>query len=247
MEPLDRSSRGKPPESFEMTGARYLGVGPGPKTRDGCSVELYLRLPYRGEVALIERYIPEAGSVLELGCGVGRVTRELLAHGYRVTAVDNSPEMLAHVPAGATTICANIESLAIDEKFDAVILASCLINTPDTALRQAQLTRCRELMKPAGRLLIERFDPAWLANVQAGPLDGIGNVSMSVDEARGSGSIRELCLRYRDGEDEWLQYFAAAILEDEDIRRCLSSAGFEAPDWINRRWASVRYATAIRA
>jgi SAM-dependent methyltransferase len=222
------------------TGVRYLGVGRGPKTRDGCSVELYLRLPYCGEVDSIERFLPKAATVVELGCGVGRITRELLRHGYRVTAVDNSPEMLAYVPPEASKICADIESLALDEKFDAVILASCLVNTPDAALRSAQLTKCRGLLKPAGHLLLERFDPAWLANVQVGPLNSIGPVAMYVTEVRGSGAERELCFRYREGEDEWLQYFTAAILDDEDIRQCLSRAGFEPPDWINRRWAGAR-------
>lgn len=179
---------------------------------------------------------------MEMGCGVGRVTRELLAHGYRVTAVDNSPEMLACVPPEASRICANIEDLAIGESFDAVVLASCLVNTPDVALRLAQLTKCREFLKPAGRLLLERFDPAWLANVQVGPLNSIGTVEMCVDDVQGSGAERELCLRYREGDDEWLQYFTAAILDDEAIRQCLSSAGFQPPDWINRRWASAQVA-----
>ena len=222
------------------TGVRYLGVGRGPKTRDGSSVELYLRLPYGGEVELIERWIPKAASVMELGCGVGRVTRKLLAHGYAVTAVDNSQEMLAYVPPEASKICADIECLALDEKFDAVILASCLVNTPDVALRLRQLTKCQELLKPAGHLFLERFDPTWLANVQVGPLNSIGTVEMCVDEVHGSGAERELCFRYREGEDEWLQYFTAAILDDEDIRQCLSSARFEPPDWINRRWASAK-------
>lgn len=223
-------------------GARYLGIGRGPKTRDGCSVELYLRLPYGGEVDVIERCLPKAASVIELGCGVGRMTRELLAHGYRVTAVDNSPEMLAYVPPEASRICANIEDLAIGKRFDAVILASCLVNTSDIPLRLAQLTKCQELLKPAGRLLLERFDPTWLANVQVGPLNSIGTVEMYVDEVHGSGAERELCFRYREGDDEWLQYFTAAILDDEAIRQCLSSAGFEPPDWINRRWASAQVA-----
>jgi SAM-dependent methyltransferase len=225
------------------TEVRYLGVGRGPKTRDGCSVELYLRLPYCGEVELVERCIPKAASVVELGCGVGRITRELLVHGYTVTAVDNSPEMLAYVPPEASKICSDIESLAIDQKFDAVILASCLVNTPDVDLRQAQLIKCRGLLKPAGYLLLERFDPTWLANVQVGPLSSIGTVAMYVDEVRKSGAERELCFRYREGKDEWLQYFTTAILDDEDIRRCLSSAGFAPPDWINRRWASAQAVT----
>lgn len=227
------------PRANLSTDAHYLGVGPGPKTRDGCSVDLYLRLPYGGEVGLFERRIPKESSVLELGCGVGRITRALLAQGYRVTAVDNSPEMLAHVPPGASRLCADIESLALDETFDAAIMASCLINTPDVDLRMAQLARIRRHLKAGGAFVFERFDPAWLETVQAGPLGDIGTVRMHVDEVSRSGAGVRLRFRYREGGDEWLQSFTAAILHDEDILRCLSDAGFGPPDWINRRWASA--------
>ena len=152
----------------------------------------------------------------------------------------NSAEMLAYVPPEACKICADIENLAITEKFDAVILASCLVNTPDVTLRLAQLTKCQNLLKPGGHILLERFDPTCLTNVQIGPLNSLGTVEMYIDDVRGSGTNRELCFRYREGEDEWHQYFTAAVLDDEDIGRCLSSVGFEPPQWINRRWASAQ-------
>jgi len=162
---------------------RYRGVGRGAKTRDGCSVDLYLRLPYLGEVELLQPLLPTMASVIELGCGVGRITRELLAHGYRVTAVDNSPEMLAHVPEQASKICADIEDLSVQETFDAVIFASCLINVPDVACRTAQLAKCRDLLKADGRLILERYDPTWLSDVQVGVIGNIGNVQMHINEA----------------------------------------------------------------
>jgi len=102
-------------------------------------VDLYRRLPYLGEVELISAEIPNGASVLEMGCGVGRMTKELLGKGYYVTAIDNSPEMLAHVPPAATTICSNIEDLELKEWFDAVLLASNLVNVADDGLRTAQL------------------------------------------------------------------------------------------------------------
>src|SRR5207249_11429649 len=94
--------------------ARAIDLGP--VTRDGSPVDLYLRLPYLGEVELICAEIPNGASVLEMGCGVGRMTKELLAKGYYVTAIDNSPEMLAHVPPAAPTICSNIEDLELKSR-----------------------------------------------------------------------------------------------------------------------------------
>jgi tellurite methyltransferase len=41
------------------------------------------------------------GRAVDLGCGVGRETLELLRRGWQVTAVDSEPEALARLAAGA--------------------------------------------------------------------------------------------------------------------------------------------------
>jgi SAM-dependent methyltransferase len=219
---------------------RNRGIGRGPKTRDGCSVELYLRTPYLGEVELFQAWIAPGSSVLELGCGVGRITRVLLARGYRVTAVDNSPDMLAHVPAQASRICADIEALALETTFDAVIYASCLINVPDAAIRAKQLARCRHHLKPAGHLIFERYDPGWLSSVQVGALGKAGDIEVHVEAVERDGPNVSLCLRYRDGAEHWLHCFTDTILTDDDVHGCLLSAGFAAPSWIDCRWGVAK-------
>lgn len=214
--------------------ATHRGEGPGPHTGDGCAVELYLRVPYYGEVEVIAPSIP-GPDVLELGCAVGRMTRHLLAHGYRVTAVDNSPEMLAHVPAEAARVRSNIEDLALGSRFDAVILASSLINTP-VAERSALLAACLRHLKPGGRLVFERYDPAWLANAKVGPLGTMGEVQMHLDRVERAGDHVEMSLRYRAGADEWVHHFSAIPLDDAQARACLLEAGFDSPVWIDKRW-----------
>lgn len=218
---------------------RFRASGPGPKTRDGCSVELYRRLPYLGEVERLLPWIPPGSSVLELGCGVGRVTRRLLAVGYQVTAVDNSAEMLAYAPAEATRILSDIEDLGLGEDFDAVILGSCLVNTPDEAGRIKQLAQCRRHLRKEGVLLLERHDPEWLARVDVGSVGAIGTIDMSVTEARHRGEEVDLCFRYEDAGVAWLQYFTARILDDSAITLHLAGAGFGPPTWINRRWGAA--------
>ncbi len=103
-------------------------------TRDGCPVELYRLLPATGEPALVHAAVPPGAEILDLGCGAGRLTHPLLELGHPVTAVDNSADMLAHVH-GATTVLADIETLDLDRRFAAVLLASHLVNTPDDRLR----------------------------------------------------------------------------------------------------------------
>ena len=216
------------------------GFGRGPKTRDGCSVDLYLKTPYFGEVEIFQPWIAAGSSVLELGCGVGRITRVLLDRGYRVTAVDNSPEMLAHVPSQASRVCADIEALTLEATFDAVIFASCLINIPDPAIRAAQLAKCREHLNPDGRLVFERYDPGWLENVQLGTSGKVGDIEMRVDAVQRDGRNVYLCLRYRDRSEDWLHCFTDTILTDDEVHSCLLCAGFAAPSWIDRRWGVAK-------
>src|ERR1700748_2190276 len=122
--------------------SRPVGTGPGVITPDGCAVDFYARIAAMGEPEIVHDAIPAGASVLELGCGGGRVTHPRVALRHPVTAVDESPEMLAHV-RGAETVCARIEDLSLDRRFDVVLLASHLINADDDAVRSAVLARCR--------------------------------------------------------------------------------------------------------
>ncbi len=49
------------------------GRGDGTITDDGCPVEVYAALPPDGEAEIIHGAAPAGGSVLELGCGTGRI------------------------------------------------------------------------------------------------------------------------------------------------------------------------------
>ena len=68
-------------------------------------------------------------SVVELGCGTGSLTRLLAGRGYRMTAVDLSPDMLAVADQkceglGVLFLCQDMSRLTLLERADAVV--SCL-------------------------------------------------------------------------------------------------------------------------
>ena len=76
----------------------------------------------------ILRYLPGAGSLLELGCGTGAVLAGL-APGLRVTGIDLSPEMLAAAARNAATASlaeADITTFSLGTRFDVVI---CIFDT----------------------------------------------------------------------------------------------------------------------
>jgi SAM-dependent methyltransferase len=99
------------------------GTGRGAITDDGCPVELYLRFPHQGEADLVHAAVPAGATVLDLGCGTGRIAHPLIELGHPVTAVDASAEMLAHV-RGAHTVHSRIADLDLARPFDVVLMAS---------------------------------------------------------------------------------------------------------------------------
>ena len=68
-------------------------------------------------------------------------------------AVDQSPEMLERIH-GAETACSPIETLDLPRRFDVVLLASHLVNTPDDRLRRGFLRACRRHVHDDGRVLL---------------------------------------------------------------------------------------------
>lgn len=117
---------------------------------------MYLRLPDRGEGELVASALPPPASLLELGCGTGRVTRQLVARGYSVVAVDESPEMLEHV-RGAERVRARIEELDLGRRFDAALLLSNLL-TAEPEQRQAFLDTCA---RHTDLLVVETLPLGW--------------------------------------------------------------------------------------
>ena len=221
---------------------RTWGEGVGVITHDGCAVEVYLKLPYRGELETLAAHLPPRCSVLDLGCGTGRLAKRLLDNGHAVTAVDNSPEMLRHVPEAADKVCCDIECLDLGRTFDVVLFASHLINVGGDETRRAQLRTCRRHASPGGALLFQRFDPAWLLAVQPGRFPSTGDVEITVERADRQDMVVHMSIRYTMEQSEWRQHFTAQVLDDDAIRAALLDAGFNSLDWIDSKWgvATIR-------
>jgi SAM-dependent methyltransferase len=200
------------------------GSGPGAITPDGCAVDLYAALPAGDEPAIIHAAIPPRASILELGCGAGRVTHPLIALGHQVTAVDESPEMLARV-RGARVVCGRIEELALDERFDAVVLASHLVNVPDDDVLAAILACCARHVAAAGRVVIERHPESWFDDAQDIEAVRDGVTFRLRDVARPAADLVAATVEYRVGDREWAHSFVTRRLDDARLRDRLGDAG----------------------
>ena len=88
--------------------------------------------------------LPDPGRrTLDLGCGEGRVARDLQARGHVVTGVDAAPTMVRHAqeadPAGAYLVADAAHLPFEDEAFDCAIAFNSLMDVDDMpgAVREA--------------------------------------------------------------------------------------------------------------
>lgn len=219
--------------------------GPGPITADGCPVDLYLRLPALGEADIVHAAVAPAASVLDLGCGTGRVAHGLIALGHEVLGVDQSAEMLAHV-RGAETVRAPIAGLDLGRHFGAVLLASHLINTPGAADRQALLTCAARHLAADGRLIVEWHPPAWFDGVTDGAGGRLGDIEVGLADLTRCGDLLSATVRYRSGAALWIQPFTVRRLTDDDLVSELTRAGLRFDGWRSddHTWFAARQRTA---
>jgi len=128
------------------------------------------RLPLRGDE-----------TVLDAGCGSGRVTRMLLDRLPRghVVAVDSAPSMVEHAraaldPKRSTVLRADLTELSLDEPVDAVFSNAVFHWIAD---HDALFARLHAALRPGGRLVaqcggrgnVERFHDAAKAVASAEP------------------------------------------------------------------------------
>jgi SAM-dependent methyltransferase len=212
------------------------GSGPGVITPDGCSVDLYAMLPPGDDPDIVHAAVPAGTSILELGSGAGRVTGPLTRLGHPVVAVDESPEMLAHV-RGARTVCSRIEDLRLGERFGAVLMASHLINAGEPCVSQL-LRTCREHVTPSGCVIIQQHPPEWFARAEASEAT-IGQVRCRLgDVTRPRPGQVAATVEYQAGDRVWRQSFTATELTEAGLRAALARAGLALDGYLTagRTW-----------
>ncbi|HLL36531.1 MAG TPA: class I SAM-dependent methyltransferase [Streptomyces sp.] len=215
----------------------HQGTGPGPITPDGCAVQLYTRLPIGPEPDIIASAVPAGAHLLELGCGVGRMTHPLLERGFRVTAVDESPEMLEHV-RGARTVLSPIEDLDLGETFDAVLLASFLVHTGNAEVRRGLLRTCVRHVAEDGCVLIQREGEDFHTDLPRERVDPSGfTVRIVSSEPVGEG-VRSVRAEYAFPDATWTQTFRARPLTKEQFEEALGEAGLRVDRYLteDRIW-----------
>jgi demethylmenaquinone methyltransferase / 2-methoxy-6-polyprenyl-1,4-benzoquinol methylase len=212
--------------------ARSLFAPLGP-TYDRVGATLSLGQDPRWRRFLVSR-LPRGGHVLDVATGTGLVAAELLKRGFRVTGVDQSPEMLAiarrRFGDRVRLIDASAQALPFDSgSFDHVTVTYLLRYVADPKATLAEVAR---MVRLGGFVASLEFGvppgplrPVWQLYVRGVlPLAGrvLGNGWPEVGDFLG-GSIREFWQRHP--LDQQLVWWHAAGLHVLGVRRLSLGGG----------------------
>jgi SAM-dependent methyltransferase len=103
----------------------------------------------------VTSHLPRGATILEVGCGEGRVASQLLKCGYCVTGLDSKSDMIEKARTrGVPTVFGQWPKFDSNVTFDAIAFTRSLhhINPLSEAI-----VRARDLLRPEGLLLIEDF------------------------------------------------------------------------------------------
>jgi len=143
---------------------------------DGCVEIEWERLarPYRrfelaSTLRLVEEHFPRGGSIVDVGGGPGRYTRELLERGFRVSLVDLSPQAIAFakdqllrgglLPDLVDEADARHLDLFENASFDGGLLLGPMYHLVDATDRAQALDEFRRILKAGAPGIIGFINP----------------------------------------------------------------------------------------
>jgi SAM-dependent methyltransferase len=217
------------------------------------SAHLYDLFDRKENVEFFSRYASQAGEILDVGAGTGRIAVPLARQGIRVTCVEPSPAMrcefekkLRAEPAlleRITLIAGDARSFNLGRTFPAAFLSGCFDHLLDDGERRAALANVGRHLVTGGLLVFDVF----LGLMQDAPLSPAGEVRIGEREIRRlvggqvlPGRRKETVLVFETYERGALveriieERSLVGLTDRESIHRLLTASGFA----VRQEWAS---------
>jgi SAM-dependent methyltransferase len=200
---------------------------------DGSPVLLYAALEPLGEPEIVHDTIPEGAEILELGAGAGRITRELVALGHPVVAVDQSQAMLDLIEE-AETVLGDIETIQLGRRFPVVLLASNFVDDPNRSRVHAYLDCCARHVVPDGQVLLQGYPRDWKPDSEWHELGGIRARLRSFDL---EGSLLRGEMEYVVAGETLVHAFEAVLVDERQLDAELEAAGLRRRRYLDEQGA----------
>jgi SAM-dependent methyltransferase len=200
---------------------------------------------YRG--AFLDLVPPPAGRTLEVGCGEGRVARDLAARGHRVTALDASPTLVAAAaerdPASSYLVADACALPFGDAAFDLVVAYNVLMDVQDMPRAVGEAAR---VLAPTGCLCACVTHPAtdagaWRPGPDADVPDYLAGGSFAADDERDGLRMRWEGRRYS------LEHYSRALEEAGLLLDAIREPRPDPADGPFAPWARVPMFLMLRA
>ncbi|HSE07729.1 MAG TPA: class I SAM-dependent methyltransferase [Nocardioidaceae bacterium] len=216
-----------------------IGDGPGPHSPDGFAVEITRRVEPAGVPELLHAALSPSATVLELGAGTGRISDALAALGHPTTALDHSADMLALVKR-AEPVLADMRDCDLRRTFDAVVLATFLINVPDLDMRTDFLRACRRHVSPSGQVFIQRQVPDRFDQVKPSVDQWYDGGRRETVNAHLDGDLLTVSEAFTVGGQKWNHTFVVRRIADAELPDVLAEAGLRLDRWLSSQWLVAR-------
>jgi SAM-dependent methyltransferase len=183
--------------------------------------------------------VPQGARILDVCCGSGDLSRVLVAHGFAVTGIDGSAEMLAHAREQAPEAEFRLED-ARDFSCEPVFAAA--LSTFDSLNHVLALDQLESVFENVARALVpgglfvfdlnmqEAFETMWRGSFSTIEDEAVGITGGSYDPEGKIGSAQVTLFRRAEGglwrrSDVTVQ---EKCYTPEEIEAALERAGFEA-------------------
>ncbi|WP_261664611.1 class I SAM-dependent DNA methyltransferase [Deinococcus sp. Marseille-Q6407] len=184
------------------------------------------------------------GQALDLACGTGGLTRELLAAGWDVTGLDGSAEMLARarqrLPGSVPLVQGDLRTFELEERFD---LITCVFDSLNNLLSTQELgqalTQSARHLRPGGLLACDLNTRLGVRDLwEGGVMEGVAPAadgsevhyhwSHVYDEEEELGVVQALCRVVRDGGEveEFTEMHRERGYDPQEVEPLLRAAGF---------------------
>jgi 2-polyprenyl-3-methyl-5-hydroxy-6-metoxy-1,4-benzoquinol methylase len=112
------------------------------------------------QIAALEKALGSLGgkAILDAGCGIGLLSKEIVLRGGRAVGVDLSETALARAKAyapGAQFECHSLDMMPYESTFDGAVSMDVLFHVVDDAQWKASILRLVKAVEPGGVVVIQ--------------------------------------------------------------------------------------------